>query len=70
MRRLATLATFFYAALAVHLPHLRAVGLHHEHVVGVGVDGEALRPGRGEVGVGLARMAELELELRDQLTDW
>ena len=39
----------------------------HEHVVGVGVHREALRPGRGEVGVGLAGVAELELELGDQV---
>ena len=57
------------AALTVHLPHLGAVGLHHEHVVGVGVDREALGPRRGEVGVGLAGMAELELQLRDQVAD-
>ena len=50
----------------VHLPPLGALGLEHEDVVGVGVHREALRARRGEVGVGLARVAELELELRDQ----
>ena len=51
----------------VHLPLLGAGGLEDEDVVGVGVHGEALRAGRREVGVGLARVAELELELGDQL---
>ena len=51
---------------AVHLPLLGAGGLEDEDVVGVGVHGEALRAGRGEVGVGLAGVAELELELGDQ----
>ena len=46
---------------------LGAVGLEDEHVVGVGVHREALRAGRGEVGVGLAGVAELELQLGDQV---
>ena len=41
----------------------------HEDVVGVGVHREALGAGRGEVGVGLARVAELELELADQVDE-
>ena len=52
---------------AVHLPQLGAVGLEDEHVVGVGVHREALGARRGEVGVGLAGMAELELQLGDQV---
>ena len=51
---------------AVDLPELGAGGLEDEDVVGVGVDREALRAGRREVGVGLAGVAELELELGDQ----
>ena len=35
----------------------------------VGVDGEALGPGRCQVGIGLAGVAELELELGDQSGD-
>ena len=42
-------------------------GLEDEDVVAVGVDREALRARRREVGVGLARVAELELELGDQV---
>ena len=37
--------------------------------MGVGVHREALGAGRGEVGVGLAGVAELELELGDQVGD-
>ena len=54
------------AGRRVDLPQLRAVGLEDEDVVGVAVHREALRPGRGEVGVGLAGVAERELELGDQ----
>ena len=54
------------AVRRVHLPLLGACGLEDEDVVGVGVDREALRAGRGQVGVGLAGVAELELELGDQ----
>ena len=50
----------------VHLPLLGPGGLQHEHVVGVLVDGEPLGPDRRQVGVGLAGMAEVELELGDQ----
>ena len=57
------------AALAVDLPQLGAVRLEHEDVVGVGVHGEALCAGRGEVGVGLARVPQLELELGHQVGD-
>ena len=53
--------------VGVDLPLLGAVGLEDEDVVAVGVDGEALRAGRRQVGVGLARVAELELELGDQV---
>ena len=55
------------AAGVVDLPQLGAVGLEDEHVVAVLVDREALGPGRGEVRVGLARVAELELEAGDQV---
>ena len=55
------------AARVVHLPLLGAMGLEDEHVVAVAVHREALRAGRREVGVGLAGMAELELEPGDQV---
>ena len=45
------------------------MGLQDEHVVGVGVHREALGAGRREVGVGLAGVAELELELGDEVGD-
>ena len=54
-------------AVGVHLPPLDAGGLEDEHVVAVGVHREALGARRGQVGVGLAGVAELELELGDQL---
>lgn len=51
------------------LPLLRAVGLEHEHVVGVAVQREPLRARRREVGVGLARVAERGLELSNELAE-
>ena len=42
------------------------MGLEDEDVVGVAVHREALRPGRGQVGVGLAGVPERELQLGDQ----
>ena len=55
------------AAGVVHLPLLGAVGLEDEDVVAVAVHREALRARRREVGVGLAGVAELELEPGDQV---
>ncbi len=52
--------------LVVHLPELGAVGLEDEDVVAVAVHREALRAGRGQVGVGLAGVPELDLEVGDQ----
>ena len=50
----------------VDLPELGAVGLEDEDVVAVLVHGEALGAGRGQIGVDLARVAELELEVRGE----
>ena len=43
------------------------MGLEDEDVVAVAVHREALGAGGSEVGVGLARVAELQLELGDQV---
>jgi hypothetical protein len=51
------------AAGGVHVPALAAVDLEDEHVVGVVVDAEPARSGRGDVGVDLDGVGQGELEV-------
>lgn len=57
------------AGVGVQLPLLASGGLYDEHVVGVGMLGETLSARGREVGVGLARVAELLLEFADEGRD-
>jgi hypothetical protein len=64
---------FEFAGRLVHLPRLGAERLQDEDIVRVVVQRQALRAGRGDVRVGLARVAEFDLEVaaesRDRLVE-